>query len=244
MERLIADISVSGGVWFSRPPWALGCSTCLCDPRDRWLGSDCVRQGFPIGSVSISHILGFLAYIIVPVPCTYNQSLSRCNWSAEYAREAVCWASPGSSHGTHLRWKSGGHLSPWSSLFFTWYTVLRKDWLNQDDKLFKPLNCFVEIQSRNIYMQLCDFAEHLHWFWCDARCFKGPNFLVLASITWHISFQKKPDRFYEGAKYQVLDSQTDRTEFPIQFPTNKGPILQANFQHDCQQRHSKIQTDS
>ena len=187
MERLIADISVSGGVWFSRPPWALGCRTCLCDPRDRWLGSDCVRQGFPIGSVSISHILGFLAYIIVPVPCTYNQSLSRCNWSAEYAREAVCWASPGSSHITSfLRWKSGGRLSPWSSLFFTWYTVLRKDWLNQDDKLFKPLNCFVEIQSRNIYMQLCDFAEHLHWFWCDARCFKGPNFLVLASITWLI----------------------------------------------------------
>jgi len=52
------------------------------------------------------------------VSITLQPTLSRCNWSAEHAREAVCWASPGLSHGTRfLRWKSGGHLSPWSSFF-------------------------------------------------------------------------------------------------------------------------------
>ena len=47
-------------------------------------------------------------------------TLSRCNWSAQHAKEAVGWASPGSSHGTIFLRQNQGDISPPGQFFFIW----------------------------------------------------------------------------------------------------------------------------
>ena len=51
---------------------------------------------------------------------TLKPTLSRCNWSAQHAKEAVGWASPGSSHGTIFLRQNQGDISPPGQFFFIW----------------------------------------------------------------------------------------------------------------------------